>query len=203
MTDQELKDLVARLAVAQDRTDQQLAEWQKESAESRRQMEKQSRETDRKLKEVARQIGDLGNKFGSFTEGMAWPSMQKLLRQKFKMDTIGPRVIKRRNGRTLELDVLAYVNGETNAACVVEVKSHLRSDGVQQVLNTMREFTEFFPEHHGKKVYGIVAVVDAPANVKKQVLDAGLYLACIHDENFTLDVPADFRPKDFGQSNTA
>lgn len=192
MTDQELKDLVGRLAAAQDRTDQQIAENQK-----------QFKETDRKLKEVARQIGDLGNKFGSFTEGMAWPSMQKLLRQKFKMDTIGPRVIKRRNGRTLELDVLAYVNGETNAACVVEVKSHLRSDGVQQMLNTMREFTEFFPEHHGKKVYGIVAVVDAPANVKKQVLDAGLYLACIHDENFTLDVPADFRPKDFGQLNAA
>jgi hypothetical protein len=192
MTDQELKDLVANLAVAQDRTDQQIAENQK-----------LFKETDQRLKEVARQIGDLGNKFGSFTEGMAWPSMQKLLRQKFKMDTIGPRVIKRLNDRTMELDVLAYVNGETNAACVVEVKSHLRADGVKQMLQTMREFTHFFPEHRGKKVYGILAVVDAPENVKKQALDAGLYLARIHDENFTLDVPVDFRARDFGRMNGA
>ncbi len=36
-------------------------------------------ETDRQIRELGKQIGGLGNKFGSFTEGLALPSMQKIL----------------------------------------------------------------------------------------------------------------------------
>jgi len=41
------------------------------------------KETDRQLKELGKQIGGLGAKFGSFTEGLALPSMEKILRQRF------------------------------------------------------------------------------------------------------------------------
>ena len=36
--------------------------------------------TDKQLKELGVQIGGLGKKFGSFTEGMAYPSLQAGLR---------------------------------------------------------------------------------------------------------------------------
>ena len=187
MTDQELKKLVADLVRAQAATEKQIAESHKEIAAVNKQLSKQ--------------LGELGNKFGSFTEGMAWPSMQKLLLEKFQMDTVAPRVIKRLNGRTMELDVLAYANGAANAAYIVEVKSHLRAEGVRQMQRTMQEFLDFFPEHRGKRVYGIIAAVDAPESVKQQALKAGLYLARIHDGNFKLDVPAGFCAKDFGRVN--
>ena len=56
MTDEELKELVASLAVAQRETDRQLKETD-------RQLRKQ-------LKELGKQIGGLGEKFGGLR---AWP----------------------------------------------------------------------------------------------------------------------------------
>lgn len=60
MTDNELKQLVTSIAIAQKETDQQIAK-------------------------LGKQIGGLGRKFGSFTEGLALPSMQKILQNKFQI----------------------------------------------------------------------------------------------------------------------
>ena len=38
--------------------------------------DRQIKATDRQLKELGKQIGGLGAKFGSFTEGLALPSME-------------------------------------------------------------------------------------------------------------------------------
>ena len=48
-----------------------------------------------------------------------------------------------------------------------------------------------------KKVYGILAVVDAPESLSHRVLEAGLYLARIHDGQFEIQVPGDFQPRPF------
>ena len=61
----------------------------------------------------------------------------------------------------------------------------------------LREFRDFFPEHEDKKVYGILAAVDAPEDVRERVLREGIYLARIHDEEFELAVPKDFNPRAF------
>ncbi len=81
MTDAELKELVASLAIAQ-----------RETAE-------QMKRTDRRLKELGKQIGGLGEKFGSFTEGLALPSMQKILNERFGMEVISPSVRASKNGK--------------------------------------------------------------------------------------------------------
>ena len=79
------------------------------------------KETDRQLKELGKQIGGLGSKFGSFTEGLALPSMEKILRQRFGMEVVSPSVRVSKEGRHLEIDVLAYSNGDLNTAYIVEV----------------------------------------------------------------------------------
>jgi hypothetical protein len=181
VTDQELRNLVASLTVKH----AELAEVQKRETE----------QTNRQLREVGRQLGGLGEKFGSFTEGMAFPAMTKILMQRFGMSTIATRVRSRRNGRSLELDVLAYSNSRQNEAYVVEVKSHLREDGLDQLRRTLRDFREFFPEHADKKVYGILAAVDIPDNVAEKTLREGIYLARIHDNQFEIQVPDGFQPR--------
>jgi hypothetical protein len=183
VTDQELRDLVAQVAVKQ----AELAAQQKET-------DRQQRETGRQLRELGKQLGGLGEKFGSFTEGMAFPSMTKILMQRFGMMVVAPRVRARRNGRSLELDVLAYSNSDRNEAYVVEVKSHLREEGLDQLRKTLRDFREFFPEHAGKKVYGILAAVDMTDDVAEKAIRDGIYLARIHDGQFDLQVPDSFQP---------
>lgn len=170
----------------------ELAEAQKRNEEESR---RRTVEMEKFLRELGKQIGALGEKFGSFTEGMAFPSMRKLLQNEFQMDVIAPRVISRKNGRSMELDVLAYANSDVNAVYVVEVKSHLREDGLEQMRKILRDFRDFFPAHKDKKIYGILAAVDAPEDIRQRVLREGIYLARIHDEEFELEVPEDFKPR--------
>ena len=185
-TDRKIKDLA-----------EEAREWQREAEQRQREAEQRQRETDRQLRELGQQIGGLGNKFGSFTEGLALPSMEKILRRRFGVDTVAPSGRVSRGGRHLELDVLAYANGAVNAAYVVEVKSHLREEHIQQLLEILEQFAAWFPEHRGKQLYGILAAVHIPAALRPRVLEQGLYLAHIHDDLFELEVPDDFQPRRF------
>nr|VFK43046.1 MAG: hypothetical protein BECKSD772F_GA0070984_11353 [Candidatus Kentron sp. SD]VFK48187.1 MAG: hypothetical protein BECKSD772E_GA0070983_11163 [Candidatus Kentron sp. SD]VFK80207.1 MAG: hypothetical protein BECKSD772D_GA0070982_10931 [Candidatus Kentron sp. SD] len=219
MTDQELKELVASLAAfhkeargeirelraAQRETDRQLKATDLQLKETDQQLKEsieearlRSKETDRQIKELGKQIGGLGRKFGGLTEGMAYPSMKKLLRERFHMEFIVPRVEITRNGKNMELDVFGYSNGSLNRAVVVEVKSRLDQEGIEQMDRIMARFDEFLPEHSDKRRFGIVAAVDCSPEMKNQVRQRGFYLARIQDELFVLDSPESFRPRYFG-----
>ena len=161
------------------------------------------RETELLIKEVGLQLSRLGEKFGGFAERLALPSMQKILRQRFGVDTVSPSVRLSREGQHLEIDVLAYANGDINAAYVVEVKSHLRENDIEQLLKILERFPAWFPEHRNKALYGILAAVDLPESLIPQVLAQGLYLARIHDDLFEMQVPDDFQPRRFDVSSAA
>ncbi len=185
MTDQELKDLVAGLAVSHDRLLKELAE--------------ERRKTEREIRQVNKQLGELGNKFGSFTEGMAWPSMEKILHKRFGMNDISPRRKAHLNGKTLEVDVLAYDNtGKRDEVYIVEIKSHLKEEAIGQLLKVIADFPRFFPDLKDRKIYGLIAAVDIPDDVRAAVIKNGLYLARLNDETFKLLVPPNFKPRAFG-----
>ena len=188
-TDRKFEEVARNFA----ETDRKFAETDRKFIETDRRF----RATERAIKELGQQIGGLGNKFGSFTEGLALPSMQKILRQRFNVDTVSPSVRTTRNGKHLELDVLAYANGEVNAAYIVEVKSHVRRTDIEQLLRILREFPNWFPEHANKGLYGILAGVDIHESLIPEILGQGLYLAYIHNDLFDLQIPDDFQPRRF------
>jgi len=218
MTDEELRELISSLAVSQlqtnlqlqqtdfqiQQTDLQLQETgrllRESSLRSEHGLQMLQKETDRLEKQIdklGKQMGELGNKFGSFTEGMAFPSMSKLLTQRFGADFVTLRPKKRKGGRTLEVDVLAVSNSGRNVAYVVEVKSHLKPEGVEQMLRILRDFPEFYPEQRDKQLYGVLALVGATDEVRREALKHGLYLAEISGDTFQLCVPEDFVPRSY------
>ncbi len=233
MTDQELKDLVASLAVNQAELSGEMrdmrvsqeeisarirreqaeasAEIREAQAETDRQLQATDRQlqatdrqlqaTDRALQELAeqakrtqREIGGLANKFGGFTEGLAWPSLSRIFEDHFQLDVSGPRLRVRRNGNTIELDAFAYSNRGLDLALVAEVKSRFREEHLAAVKKKLEDFPKFFPEHKDKELRGLVAAVDLPEQLAQRVLREGLYLARIRDDTFVLDVPDDFEP---------
>lgn len=194
MTDQELRDLVAKIAITQAETAEQMKVTDRKLSE----MSKEVESTAKQVKQVNKQLGELGNKFGSFTESMALPSMEKILYRQFKMDVITPRAKARQNGHSLEIDVMAYDNGSRNEVYLVEVKSHLTHEGIQQMLRTIEQFPKFFGAHSNRKIYGVIAAVDIPDNMRSEVLNKGIYLARIHDGTFELLTRRGFQPKAFG-----
>ncbi|WP_375329032.1 DUF3782 domain-containing protein [Microcystis sp. BLCC-F210] len=175
----------------------EVSQQQKENAQQQKETERRQQETDRQLKELGRQIGGLGAKFGSFTEGLALPSMETILRQRFGMEVISPSVRVSKNGQHLEIDVLAYTNGELNTAYIVEVKSHAREESITQLKSILQRFRSFFPEHKDKKLYGILASVDLSNELREKILQEGFYVARIHDQVFELDIPDNFQPRPY------
>lgn len=189
-------------------TELALKETQATLQETERVLKEQGQETDRRMRqteamirELKQQVGGLGNKFGSFTEGLALPSIEKILRQRFRAEVITPRVRIDRNGLSAEFDVVAWSNGANNTAFVVEIKSHLREDGIEQLLKNLAQFAYCFPEHANKKLYGLVAAVDIPRAVLQRALAQGLYVARIEEDNFELLNAADFIARDFAASH--
>ncbi|MGA1602997.1 MAG: DUF3782 domain-containing protein, partial [Prochlorothrix sp.] len=189
-------------------TDRKLREFSEAAAQRSRkidrqldQLSQQIKELGKQTKELGKQIGGLGAKFGSFTEGMAYPSMSRILQEQFGMECVGPRVRRRRNGQEIEIDVLAYANSDRQAVYVVEVKSHPREDSIEQMQRLLERFSEFFPEHRDKALYGILAAVDWSAAVRERFLANGLYVARIEDEVFALDVPEGFQSRSWAEDN--
>ncbi len=179
--------------------DRQLCE---SKLETDRQLRESKLDVDRQLKTLRTEIGGIGNKFGSFTEGMALPAIEKILHDEFGLDRFYPNAKSLKGDRTLEIDVLGYSNGTMNKVVIVEVKSHLRLRDIEQVLQILQAFPEFFPEHADKKLYGMIAAVAMNKEARQQVLEAGLYLGRIHDEQFKLTIPHHFEPRCFSQTGS-
>jgi len=159
--------------------------------------DKKFQETDKQLKELGKQIGGLGNKFGSYTEGLFYPSLKKILSNKFKVTNIIRNSTANIGNNNIEIDVVGYTNGSINSAFIVEIKSHLLEKHIGQTLNILEKFRTFFPEHKDKKLFGMIASVTFTEELKELVLDNGLYFAQIHDDTFKLDIPDEFVPRQF------
>ncbi|GAL92660.1 MULTISPECIES: DUF3782 domain-containing protein [Microcystis] len=213
-TSEDVWRLLAELTTAQKETDRQLKETDrqlkevsqqqketelllKEVSQQQKENAQQQKETDKQLKELGKQIGGLAAKFGSFTEGLALPSMETILGQQFGMEVISPSVRVSKEGQHIEIDVLAYTNGELNTAYIVEVKSHAKEDSITQLKSILQRFRRFFPEHKDKKLYGILAAVDLSPELREKILQEGFYVARIHDQVFELDIPDNFQPQTY------
>jgi hypothetical protein len=55
-----------------------------------------------------------------------------------------PSVRVSKDGQHLEIDVLAYTNGELNTAYIVEVKSHAREESITQLKSILQRFQQLF-----------------------------------------------------------
>lgn len=179
MTDKELKQLVAGLAVSQKETDRQL------------------KATDRQLKELGKQVGGLGNKFGDFAEGMALPSLEEILAKRFGAEQIIQTRLVRKGDDEIELDLIGTTNGPKKAVVAAEVKSVLNLRELEKFVGNLGRFFHFFPHFKGYKLYGVLAAVKSSKEMDQAAIAQGICLARMHGDIFRLKVPANFHPKNF------
>jgi len=173
-------------------------ESQRQWQESREEILASRRETDRLITSLERRLGEIGNAFGVYTESMFRPSLKRILRERFGMTVITAPQRFQINGADYEVDIVGHAGEASDEVYLVEIKSQLREDGIQQILEHLRRFQQAFPEHRGKKLFGILAAVTIPENLRIQALNQGLFLATVKDDMFELSTPADFVPRPFG-----
>jgi hypothetical protein len=195
---QETDQIVKETAVQMQDTDRKMKETAVQMQDTDRKMKEtavQMKDTDRKLKELGKQIGGLGNKFGTFAEGLAFASIERILRTDFGMEAITPRFSVVKGGESEEYDVLAYRNGEVKQGMIVEVKSSLDLTTIEQMQRKMDGIFRWMPEHRDKEFQGMVAYVDGSAAARQAVLAHGWHLVHVGEELFEMKTPPGFVPK--------
>lgn len=173
----------------------EILELKKENERNNSEIKKEHRLLDKYLKELSRQIGGLTNKFGSFAEAIALPSMEKVLKSKFEVRITFPNLRKRMNGSEIEYDLLGLTDESINLVYVVEIKSNLKYDDINHFEESLSCLKEFFPEYANRQIVGIMAAFDFKKDIIKKVNERGFYFAQINDDVFTLKTPSNFKPK--------
>jgi len=185
----DIKALIAELAVQSKETDRKFQET-----------EAQMRETDRKMREVFKRFddlscrfGDLGNRLGDFVESMVEPALVGLFRARgLDVSEVHRRVTSHRGGEAIEIDLLV-VDGDT--AVAVECKSRLTKEEVERHVERMNKFKRLLPKYADMRIHGAVAgmVVDEDAIQAAQA--AGLWVLAKSGETVVLRNAPDFSPR--------
>ena len=177
MTDDELKALVASLALgqrelqeAQKKTDEQM----RKTDEQMRKTDEQSKETDRKLEKVSDLLGGIGKNQGDVAEEFFFNSLvDDAHLGAIHFDDIATNMKKHRGKIQEEYD-LVMTNGD--AIGIVEVKYKVHENDLSKLDRKMRNFKTLFPVYENYKLYGAIASFHINDDAKKDALERGFFM---------------------------
>ena len=182
----EIKAILRQVAIQQAETGKQIKQL---SAETDQQIKQLSAETDKQIKQINKQIGELGNKWGTFTEGLLEQSVKRVMIKNLEITDTYFGASKTKNGKSIEIDVLGVSNGTKNRVVIGEIKSHLREDAIDQIQQQLADFLYFAPEHKDKELLGLLACISASPDIINKALKEGLIVLVVKDDLLTYYSP--------------
>ncbi len=195
LTYEQLMDLFLELRESQKETDRRFKETDLQFNETKKLIQENAlslKETEKLVKRVSQDIGNLGNKFGSFNEALVFPSLEKLFAEQFHCKSISQNQKFLMNGDSIEIDMLAI----SNEACyIIEIKSKYRKDDLRQILSSIEKFKINSPEHKDKKIYGVIMATEFNKDNIKELEKNGIYFISITDDIVKLHKSDKFIPK--------
>jgi len=109
------------------------------------------------------------------------------------IDGMTQRVLKRKHGKSLEVDILL-----TNSELIipVEVKTTLNVEAVNEHIEKhLIPFKTFFPEYKNKSIYGAVAYIHIEENADRYAYKKGLFVLTFGDNDMVvIKNDANFKP---------
>ncbi|MGC8972035.1 MAG: hypothetical protein ACP5K2_07540 [bacterium] len=125
--------------------------------------------------EMNKRWGDLANKMGTLVEDIFFPSFEIVLKKYFN---VTPRLLAhtvkfRKDGKNLEIDILAYTEKEV---FIVEVKSSPdRKNYIDEFIEKLKMLPEFMPEINNSKVVPIYAGLSMEESTVELLTEKGIY----------------------------
>ncbi len=163
MTDEELKELVTSLAIAQQKTDAQMAKTDAQLAK-----------TDTKIDRISTLVGNISNNQGDATEEFFYRSLLENTDLGNMHFDIIDRNLQRHKGHLQDEFDLVLVNGESVA--VVEIKHKAHPDLIDEMLNKkLPNFRALFPHYEKLKLYGVIASMISNHELVEKAKKAGLF----------------------------
>lgn len=151
------------------------------------------RETDRLIKQTQKAIGELGNRLGQFVEKMVKPAVVRLFRQRgINVHRVISNMEANYGDEGIQVDLLVIDGTE---AIVVECKSSLSVDDVNEHLDRLGKFKRFWPEYGGFNLFGAVAGMVVPDDVSRYAYRQGLYVLVQNGDIVEIRNDDKFQPK--------
>ena len=170
MTDDELKALVADLAIAQKVTDEQI----KLNAAAQKATDEQMKRTDKKLERIGISLGNVTNNQGDVAEEFFFNSLANDTHLgSIHFDDIEKNGHKRRGKTEEEYDII-MTNGD--AIGIVEVKYKAHENDLDKLDRKMHNFKKLFPVYQNYKQYGAIASFHINDDAKKEALKRGYFV---------------------------
>ena len=164
MTDNDLRDLIAKLVESQIKTDAQLAKTDAQLAK-----------TDAKLDRLAEMYGGISNNQGKVAEEFFYNSLKhNAIINGVRFDFIEKNVTRSKDGIEEEYDIL-LVNGEL--VYIIEVKYSLHTRDIERMLTRkLLNFKKLFLEYRDYKIHTAFASFSIDKEVIKVGLEKGITL---------------------------
>jgi hypothetical protein len=159
------------------------AEADRRAAEAKAEADRRAAEADRSMQELkqlvantSREVAGLTTRWGQFVENLVEPAVIRLFQERgINVQESARRVKSRRPGAEMELDILAV---DDDVAVVVEVKSRLSRNDVEEFLQKLDRFHVAFPHYAEYRIYGAVAAIEIDQNVDRYAYQRGLFVIC-------------------------
>jgi len=177
-----------------------IAQSQKETDRILKELSEDRKETDRELKTLSREVksvstsvGRLSHCLGEFVEEAVRPSAVRLFRERgIDVHEVHQNITAKRDGDALEVDLLVVNN---NDVVVIECKSNLGIDDVNDHLERLEKIKRLLPDHKDKRISGAVAGMVIPENIATYAIKKGLYVIGQNGEHLELRNDINFMAK--------
>ncbi len=139
-------------------------------------------EAERDRKRMDKQWGELSNRLGTLAEDIVAPNLPRIARELLGCETpelVGVRLVRHLGGATYELDALVVCPG---LALVNETKSKLKGKHLDELVEKVAAFPNFYPEFRRERVLGIAASLSIDVSLVHRATRLGLLVMGMGDD---------------------
>ncbi len=175
-------------AASKAEADRRAAEWERNFAASKAEADRRHADLEKLVAAANAAVGSLTSRWGRFVEELVRPAVIKIF--KLKGIHLNHTFLRAADADgTMEIDILGV---NTTDAVLVECKSRLSQDDVDEFLEKLPRFKAAFPEFAAYNIYGAVAGIEIDQGVDRRAYQKGLFVikpsgdtvAIVNDDRF-------------------
>jgi hypothetical protein len=150
-------------------------------------------ELKRSVAETTRAVNALTTRWGRFVEELVEPAVVRMFQERgIDIKEKHARVRVKRETVAMEIDILVV---DTTEVVLVECKSRLSKDDVDEFLEKLEKFKLAFPAYKNYQAYGAVAGIEINEGVDRYAYQQGLFVIRPSGETVEIVNDAKFKAK--------
>lgn len=161
-------------------------------AESKLESDRSMTELKRTVERTSKAVDSLTTRWGRFVEELVEPAVLRLFQEKgIDIKEVYPLARVKRQGIAMEIDILGV---DDTDLVVVECKSRLSQDDVDEFIEKLTCFKIAFPHYQNYRAYGAVAGIEINEGIDRYAYKKGLFVIKPSGDTVAIINDADFQP---------